>query len=142
MNREVHYEFTRAWAIDEGFSEEEASSIAAADWDVDRIYNVHRWRNKGYHFAWLGANRTARRLLADAIEHGDTTALGQALHCVQDSLGHGFWGHVWHWHGIDRWAHRGARVRVRLERRSREMLASYLRRWGTEGKPPAGHRVP
>jgi hypothetical protein len=130
VNREVHYEFTRAWAIDEGFSEEEASSIASSDWDVDRIYSVHRWRNKGYHFAWLGANRNARLLLADAIEREDLTALGEALHCAQDAIGHGFWGHIWHWHGIDRWEHRGVRVRMRLEARSRAMLGSYRRHSG------------
>jgi hypothetical protein len=126
MNREVHYEFTRAWAIDAGFSADEAETVAAADWDVDRVYNVHAWRNKGFHFAWLGANRNARRLLARAIATNDLVTLGQALHCAQDATGHGFWGHLWHWHGIDRWAHRGRRVRERIEQRSRGMLAQYL----------------
>ncbi|PKQ16253.1 MAG: hypothetical protein CVT67_05555 [Actinobacteria bacterium HGW-Actinobacteria-7] len=125
MNREVHYEFTRSWAIDAGFSEEEAVSIAAADWDVDRIHDVHVWRNKGYHFAWLGAYRKARTLLAQAVERGDLVALGEALHCAQDAISHGFWGHVWHWKGIDRWGQRGAGVQRRIEQRSREMLEVY-----------------
>lgn len=127
MNREVHYDKTRQWAIEEGFSQEAAETIAEADWNVDAIYNVHLWRNKGYHFAWLGAYRRARRLLAHAIATHDLAALGESLHCVQDATGHGFWGHVVHWHGIDRWEHRGPRVRRLLESRSRHTLAAYKR---------------
>lgn len=126
MNREVHYEFTRAWAIDEGFSEQDAEMIAAADWDVDRVFNVRVWRNKGYHFAWLGARRRAMLHLRRAVDDGDLVALGVALHCVQDAIGHGFWGHLWHWPGIDRWQHRSLRVRERVERESRRLLSSYL----------------
>lgn len=117
---------TRAWAVEEGLSALEAQVVAEACWDVDRIHNVHLWKNKGYHFAALGARRKARRLLAVAVANGDLVALGEALHCTQDAIGHGFWGHVVHWKGIDRWAHRGPRVRARLERESREMIARYV----------------
>lgn len=125
MNREVHYGFTKQWAVSEGFSEQEAETIAAADWDVDRVYNVRVWRNKGYHFAWLGAWRRATLHLQSAIETGDLVSLGVALHCVQDAVGHGFWGHIWHWKGIDRWNRRSERVRARLERESRRFLVAY-----------------
>lgn len=125
MNREVHYEFTRRWAIEEGFSDADAETIAAADWDVDRLFNVRVWRNKGYHFSWLGARRNAKRLLGAALSDADLVALGQSLHCIQDAIGHGFWGHVWHPKTIDRWAHRSERVRRRLEERSRLMLRTY-----------------
>jgi len=125
MNREVHYDFPKRWALEEGFSEGESETIAAACWNVDAIHNVHEWRNKGYHFAWLGANRRARRLLARARRDGDLIALGEALHCIQDAVGHGFWGHIVHWHGIDRWERRGPRVREKLERRSRAALADH-----------------
>ena len=30
MNREVHYELTKRWAIEEGFSEEDAEKVAAS----------------------------------------------------------------------------------------------------------------
>jgi hypothetical protein len=127
VNREVHYEFSKRWAIEEGFSAEDAEAIAAADWAVDRVHHVREWRNKGYHFAWLGANRRAKRLLSQAIASGDLVSLGEALHCVQDAIGHGQLGHLWHWEGIDRWDRRGPRVRGRLERRSRELLSAYRR---------------
>jgi len=116
---------TRRWALEAGFSDEESEVIASADWNVDAIHDVREWANKGYHFAWLGANRRARRLLFAACEHGDLVALGEALHCAQDSIGHGFWGHIVHWKGIDRWERRGDRVRRRIENRSRQMLAAY-----------------
>lgn len=125
MNREVHYDFTRRWAIEEGFSVADATTVAAACWDVDRVHSVYEWRNKRYHFAWLGANRLARRLLAQATDTGDLVFLGEALHCIQDAVGHGFWGHIVHWDGIDRWERRGPRVRARIENRSREALRRY-----------------
>lgn len=127
MNREVHYGLTRRWALEEGFSEAEAEIIAAADWDVDRVHDVFQWRNKGYHFAWLGAHRRARRLLAAAMDEADLVLLGKALHCVQDAVGHGVVGHFWHWDGIDRWERRSDRVRHRIESRSRRLLAAYRR---------------
>jgi hypothetical protein len=125
MNREVHYEFTRMWALECGFSVEEAELVGASDWDVDHIYDVHMWRNKGYHFGLLGASWRAGQLHRRAVAERDLVLLGHALHCAQDSIAHGFWGHVWHWRGIDRWESRGRRVRDRIERRSRAMLAGY-----------------
>jgi len=125
MNREVHYDFTKRWALEAGFSGPDAETIAQACWNVDAVHNVHEWRNKGYHFAWLGANRRARRLRAQAAAGNDLVALGEALHCIQDAVGHGFWGHIVHWDGIDRWDRRGARVRRRLEARSRSALAEH-----------------
>ena len=121
----MHFERTGQWALQEGFSAQEARVIAQADWDVDKIHNVHEWRNKGYHFAWLGARRRAKRLFAQAVAQSDLVALGEALHCIQDAIGHGNLGHVWHWDGIDRWDQRSDRVRRELERRSRAMLARY-----------------
>jgi len=126
MDRGVHYELTRIWALEAGFSPDEATAIAAADWDVDRVHNVYAsWHNKGYHFAWLGASRRAKSLLERAIAGRDLVLLGEALHCSQDAIGHGQLGHLVHWDGIDRWDERSERVRRRIERRSREMLARY-----------------
>jgi hypothetical protein len=126
MDREVHYEFTRRWAVQEGFTEDDAELVAASDWAVDDLYNVHEsWHNKGYHFAWLGAYRRAKRLSAEASEEGDLRKLGVALHCLQDAVAHGNLGHLYHWDGIDRWNARSPRVRARIEGRSRSMLAAY-----------------
>ena len=128
MNRGVHYELTRVWALDAGFAQHEAEVIAAADWAVDAIHSVREWKNKGYHFAWLGARRRSKRLFETAVLNDDLVALGEALHCTQDAIGHGHLGHVVHWRGIDRWEQRGARVRRRLEHESRTMLAAYRSR--------------
>jgi len=125
VNREVHYDFTKRWALEAGFSAEDAETIAVACWNVDSVHNVHEWRNKGYHFALLGANRRARRLLSQSIATGNLIPLGEALHCVQDAIGHGVWGHVVHWKGIDRWECRGARVKTRIERASRSILTTF-----------------
>jgi len=125
VDRDVHLVRTRQWALEEGFSAEEAEAIASADWAVDAVHSVREWRNKGYHFAWLGARRRARRLFTTAAATGDLVALGEALHCVQDAIGHGFWGHIVHWDGIDRWDRRSVRVRLRLERESRGLLARF-----------------
>lgn len=126
MDRGVHYTLTRAWALEAGFDESSAEAIAAADWAVDSIHSVYEWRNKGYHFAWLGARRRARRLFSRAVADGDLVALGEALHCEQDAIGHGHWGHIHHWDGIDRWESRSPAVKSRIERRSRAILAAYL----------------
>lgn len=126
MDGYVHYDLTKQWAIEEGFSAEDAEEIAAADWAVDRVHNVYAsWYNKGYHFAWVGAYRRSRRLHAQAMADGDLVALGEALHCIQDAIAHGNLGHVWHWDGIDRWERRSQRVRDRLESSSRDLLARY-----------------
>jgi len=132
---------TKRWALEAGFSAEESETIAAADWNVDAVHSVRVWSNKGYHFAWLGANRRARRLLSEACEHRDLIALGEALHCAQDAIGHGFWGHIVHWNGIDRWELRGERVRRRIERRSREMLARYRETSGFGGFSQTAARI-
>jgi hypothetical protein len=125
MNAYVHQELTRVWALDEGFSPDDAESVARANVGVDRAFPGRQLRYKGYHFAWLGARRNAARFLARAIELGDVTLLGMALHCEQDAISHGHLGHVAHYPGIDLWDRRSARVRGRLERRTREMLRAY-----------------
>lgn len=117
---------TRRWAVEAGLSDAEAEIVARACWDVDRVHPVREWRNKGYHFAWLGARRRARRLLVQAITHDDLVALGESLHCLQDAIGHGFWGHIVHWQGIDRWESRGEGVRRRLEEGSRRSLRRFV----------------
>lgn len=125
MNREVHHDFTLKWALEEGFSLPEAQAIADANWACDRIHID--LPGKRFHWPLLGAWFVARSRFDDAVRMRDLVALGEALHATQDSIGHGFWGHFYHWPGIDRWAQRGVRVRQRLEARSRAMLAEYRR---------------
>lgn len=129
MNREVHYELTKRWALDEGFSADDAETIAGADWACDARY-VTTLAHKRYHWPLFGSWLVWRRRAADARENHDLVALGEALHALQDTIGHGFLGHLWHWPGIDRLEHRGRGVRRRLERASRRLLAEHLQARG------------
>lgn len=119
----VHLDLTRRWAVEEGFSAEEAEAIARADTNVDRLFKGHGvlW-HRSYHFAWAGAGIRARVLLGRACRTGDLVMLGRALHCVQDAIGHGF---VLHTPAIDRWEERSPALRERIERTSREMLRRF-----------------
>ncbi len=127
MNGEVHYDLTRRWALEEGFTAEEAERIAAADWACDAKY-ITTLADKRYHWPIFGSPVVALRRFRAAVASGDLVLLGEALHALQDTVGHGVLGHVWHWPGIDRLEHRTPQFAQRLERRSRRMLASYRRR--------------
>ena len=127
MNKEVHYDLTKRWAIQEGFSAEEAERIAAADWACDAKY-ITTLADKRYHWPIFGSPVVALRRYRAAARTGDLGLLGEGLHAVQDTIGHGVLGHLWHWPGIDRLEHRSGRVAQRLERRSRTMLAAYRRK--------------
>lgn len=129
MNREVHYDFTRRWALIEGFSEADAETIAAADWNCDVVHTG--LLGKRYHFGLLGAPIVSWRRFARAVAEHDLQSLGEALHALQDTISHGLHGHFVHWRGIDRWEHRSPRVRARIEFYSRMMLSAYRRRTGS-----------
>lgn len=127
MNGAVHYGLTRRWALEEGFTEDEAEVIARANVAVDREHSGNQWRNWGWHFGLAGAWLRARSLKRRAVETGSLELLGAALHCSQDTLAHGLLGHVWHWDGIDVWERRSERVRRRIESDTRAALADYRR---------------
>lgn len=89
MGPQVHLTLTRAWAREEGFSEEEAELIARADIAFDTRYPVRAsFVNMTRHFApaaWLWS----ARYLTRAASWGDLMLLGYALHCAQDGVAHG-----------------------------------------------------
>lgn len=129
MNRFVHFDLTREWALQEGFSDADALAIARADTAVDRVRPVHEGANARFHFAWAGAYFSAGLLYLHARRRRDLVALGEAMHCMQDAIGHGWY--LSHWVGIDDWDGRRPAVRARLERLSRRMLRAYRRTCGT-----------
>lgn len=137
MNGFVHYGLTRRWALEAGFDPQSAEVIARANIGVDRELPGRQWRNKRYHFAWLGARRIGETWFGEAMTSADLVLLGRALHCVQDAISHGNLGHLVHWPGIDLWERRGARVQQRIERASRDMLVSFREAHGAlaEGAP-------
>lgn len=125
MNAQIHYRLTLQWALEEGLSADEAEAVASANVGVDREFSGSMLRHKGWHFAWLGARRRARRLLAEAVLTRDPVLLGRALHCEQDALAHGHLGHIVHYPGIDLWDRRSERVRNRIEMASRGMIVAF-----------------
>lgn len=126
MNRFVHYDLTLTWARETGFADSEALTIARANWACDSRYTD--LAGKRYHWGLLGAPVVSVRRFRRAVRDGDLSALGEALHSLQDTLGHGVLGHLYHWPGIDRWEQRGEGVRRRIEGGSRKMLAAYRSR--------------
>lgn len=128
MNGAVHYGHTRRWALEEGFSDATADGVARADIGVDRKYPGNQLRYWGWHFLLAGASLRAHVLNRRALETGDPLVLGEALHCTQDAIAHGLLGHLKPFAGIDTWEARSARVRRRIEDRSRRMLRDFLSR--------------
>jgi hypothetical protein len=131
MGPEVHFRRTRDWAIAEGFSEEEAERIASANQDVDMTFPSRAsFGNSTRHFpptSWWWRWRYFR----EAVARRDLERLGWALHTVQDSAAHGLFGwthtlqHLHLRHNPDVWALASPRLRARLERDTRRLLARY-----------------
>lgn len=126
MNGAVHYGHTRRWALEAGFSEEQADAVAFANLGVDRQHPGRVPANWSWHYPIAGAHRKAAKLLEQAIAGADLARLGHALHCKQDALTHNLLGPFGHWPGIDLWEKRSERVRKKIECASREMLGAYL----------------
>lgn len=131
MNAHVHYRLTRRWALEAGFTDDEAEAIASADVAVDSraggdLFHPWHWH---YHYRMAAAGTLASYNLHRAARHRDLELLGTALHQAQDSITHGWLGllnHVLH-PLLDVWERRPPEVREAIEERSREMLAAYRR---------------
>ena len=132
MNRYVHEELTRQWALDTGFSAEDASTIARWDWNVDVGWPGRPWRNKRYHHLLWGGPRLVRKYFACAVRDRSLPHLGVALHIRQDVIGHGLLGSLVHWPAMDRWESRSQALRIRIETESKQMLSAYREGVGGE----------
>lgn len=131
MGPEVHLKLTRAWAMEEGFSEFEAELIARADLGFDRRYPARlSFTNITRHFApaaWMWSARYLQR----ALRWDDLEMLGYALHCAQDAVAHGSVGekHLLMMAGRgrnpDEWAAAPDGVKRRIEVVSRERLRGF-----------------
>jgi len=136
----VHVRFTIEWAVEEGFSPEDARLIAAADIKVDELWPGSRiwWRHfnppASLLIAPLELSRAAR-----AEREGDhglaMTHLGRSLHSVQDAVGHGRLGlnHIAWNLGIlrrnpDDWDLMPPSVQRRIERATRRALRRFAAR--------------
>lgn len=125
MDRGVHFTLTRKWAAEEGFTQGEADEIALANEALDRTHHGRpKFWYRSYHFVWAGAGIRSWFFLRAAMRTGDLVALGRALHCLQDVIGHGMAKHT---PALDRWDERDDATRTRLERESREMMRRFRR---------------
>jgi hypothetical protein len=133
---QVHFTFTAQWAVEEGMLEPDAQVVAQADLEVDRIWPGSKmW---GRHFNPMATLIFAPRYRAEAVRcagaHLDAlVALGRALHCLQDGVGHGRLGlaHLKLRFGLtrrnpDEWNLMPARTRARIERVTREAVRRFL----------------
>lgn len=124
-NAHVHYELTKQWAREEGYTEADAEEVAHWDLWTDRLYPGNRRKTKGFHFPAHGAKERAETFLGKALAERKLGYLGIALHCAQDAIGHGPLGHLLHVPPIDTWARRREHVRERTEQESRRLLRAY-----------------
>ncbi|MBN2405682.1 MAG: hypothetical protein JXE06_08890 [Coriobacteriia bacterium] len=132
MGPYVHFRLTYDWAVETGFSAEEADRIGRADVGVDVEFPARASvAAASRHFAptaWVWGAVYKRRAERDC----DLEALGRALHCFQDVYAHGWLGlaHLRFDLKIardpDDWDRTPLWERRRIERISRRTLASYL----------------
>lgn len=131
MGPDVHLRLTKGWALEEGFSEADAESIAMADVSYDLHYPARAsFANITRHFApsawWWSA-----RYLQRALDQSDLQMLGFALHTAQDAVAHGRFGekHLLLRAGWGRdpdvWALAPESVRRRVEAATRKRLRRY-----------------
>ena len=119
MNREVHYDFTRLWALEAGFSDEDAETIARPTGTWIAIHDVHVVAQQGLSLR-LARRQPSGQALLDRARRGRRprrARRGPAL--IQDADRPRLLGHVVHWDGIDRWERRGAARQASDRARSR-----------------------
>ena len=84
MNKYVHYDLTRAWVLQAGFSEDEAEVVAQSDLAVDR---EHKWRGLR-NAKWHISSDFSHQLFAEACAEHSLEKFGQSLHVMQDFCTH------------------------------------------------------
>jgi hypothetical protein len=84
MNRYVHFDLTRAWALQTGFDPADADIIAQSNLLVD---SRHKWRVL-CNAKWHTSLKFAYKLFHAACKEQSLTKLGQSLHVIQDYSTH------------------------------------------------------
>lgn len=135
---QVHVRLTAQWAVEEGMLESDARVVARADIEVDLLWPGSKmW---GRHFDPMATLIFAPRYRAEAVRlelagaHLDAlVALGRALHCLQDGVGHGRLGlaHLkyrfgWLKRNPDEWELMPQKTRAGIERVTREAVRRFL----------------
>ncbi len=135
----LHHRLTAQWAVEEGMSRAEAAVVANADIMVDMIWpGSKKW---GRHFNPMATLifapmyfRAAMRTAAAGEYRAESlVALGRALHCRQDGIGHGVLGlaHLKARLGVlkrnpDDWEQMPPKKRAAIESATRRILRRYI----------------
>jgi len=127
----LHYRLTSLWALQTGFTAEEAERIAVADRGVDREFpaGASLW-GVFHHFGPMAFAMSAH-YRRRAFKTRSLEDLGRALHCIQDTVAHGVLGlahlrfdlHVGR--NPDDWTHAPRWEREHIECITRRMLQRY-----------------
>ena len=135
---QVHFRLTSQWAIEGGMLESDAQVVAQADIEVDLLWPGSKmW---GRHFNPMATFIFARRYKAEALRlelagaHLEAlVALGRAIHCLQDGVGHGRLGlaHMEYRFGLlkrhpDEWKDMPPKTRARIEAVTRKTVRRFL----------------
>ena len=121
MGTYVHRALTKKWALQAGFSAETAEQISLACYKFDGLL----WSKLWCHFAILGAWPAGKVFLFVARRRHSAKLLGYAVHCAQDSIGHG-WVLPWnHTPDLDDWNAAGAAKQQKIEQVSLTMLRRF-----------------
>ncbi len=121
MNRFVHHNLTRKWAIKEGYSELQAEKIARACWDFD----WKKWFKPWAHFTICGAEIFSFLFFRLALAYRSERFLGYAIHTKQDAIGHGLippWQHRKLFPAIDSWQEISSAKKRKIEQATRQIL--------------------
>ena len=84
--KEVHSALTEKWAVEAGFSPEEAKMIAMADQSIDDRFMTHSFNPFGFNRHFPNREKVKEKL--ENINCGDLQKLGELLHSLQDSFSH------------------------------------------------------
>lgn len=122
MGPYVHRDLTKKWAVQAGFSADDAELVANADLAVD----YKKWTKPWLHFWSCGAGIFGRLLAASAVKRGNIIRLGYAIHALQDVYSHGRVLPFMHRRQMDDWSKAGEEKQDMIEHTTRELLHSYL----------------
>lgn len=120
----VHNDLTRKWAEDVGFDKEKTEVIARACIEIDKPLILKPW----CHFAVFGAGLISYFLLFLAVLLGRTELLGYAIHCRQDSIGHGLIAPWNHSRETDDWNLAKTKTKEKIQRVTKRYLSTF-KKW-------------
>jgi hypothetical protein len=121
MGPYVHRLLTYNWAVETGFSPEEAETISGACVGIDAKHHTKPWA----HFRVTGADIISFFLMRRALRQDDLLLLGYAIHAAQDAIGHGWILPFLHMPMLDDWKIAPKKIKLGIETKTLAMLTRY-----------------